>query len=208
MKRNKLLAALLLSVIVLSPAALTACGKKAASAAQTPITESPRMEIGTTPEGDRQAADPAAAIRDTYAGYWYGVFHLYEGTGEYVSYDDDVVAYFDFDAGAGNGTTAHVTMTGISDGRVLADLMVQIGEDDSWSVGGAEVFGTVTADLSHEFFEDSESMLVICGEAASDDSAFSFSINIRPWGMTWEDVEEEYPTEMPANYDDWYLPRL
>lgn len=209
MKRKTWLIVLLLAALALSLAALTACGKgEDEPAAALPTAEAPRETAEIKAEYDWQAMAAMTAIKQKYAGYWYGVFHLYDGTGEYVSYDDDALAYFDFDAGVGNGSTAHVTVYGISDYRLLADFMVQFDTDESWSVDGAEIFGSFAEEISHEFFEGTDSMLILSGEAGSDDGAFSFSINIRPWGMTWEDVEEDYPDEMPVNYYDWYLPLL
>ena len=209
MKRKTWLIALLLAALALSLTALTACGTEEEPAVPLP-TAAPTPEKPDETESlyDWQAMAALTAIKEKYSGYWYGVFHLYNGTGEYVSYDDDAVAFFDFESGLGNGAMAHVTVYGVSDQRLLADFMAQFEADESWTVDGAEIFGSFAGDVSHEFFEGAESMLILSGEAESDDSAFSFSINIRPWGMTWDDVVDEYPDEMPAYYDDWYLPQI
>ena len=207
MKRKTWLIALLLVSLAFSLAALTACGKEEEPEAALPTAApTPERPAETQPQYDWQAMAALTAIKEAYSGYWYGVFHLYDGAGEYLTYDDDVVAYFDFETGLGNGARAHVTVYGVSDRRLLADFMAEFEEDDSWTVDGAEIFGAFAEDVSHEFFEGADSLLILSGEAESDSDAFSFSIIIRPWGMTWDDVADEYSDDMPMYYDTWYLP--
>jgi len=41
-----------------------------------------------------------------------------------------------------------------------------------------------------------------------EDGAFDYTIILRPWGRTWEDVEASEPDMLPFFYHDWYLPYL
>lgn len=40
------------------------------------------------------------------------------------------------------------------------------------------------------------------------DGAFDYTIILRPWGRTWEDIEASEPDMLPYFYYDWYLPSL
>ena len=41
-----------------------------------------------------------------------------------------------------------------------------------------------------------------------DDGSFDYSIVLRPWGRTWEDVQTSRADMLPYFYFDWYLPCL
>lgn len=41
-----------------------------------------------------------------------------------------------------------------------------------------------------------------------EDGSFDYSIMLRPWGRTWEDVQTSQPDMLPYFYYDWYLPQL
>jgi len=40
------------------------------------------------------------------------------------------------------------------------------------------------------------------------DGSFDYSLLLRPWGRTWEDVEAADPVMLPYFYRDWYIPQL
>lgn len=210
MKRKNLLAALLLLAMAFSLLTLTACGKggEQDDAPALPTAEPTAEPEEEAPTYDWEAIAALSALREKYAGYWYGWFSLSNGSGDFAAYDDDVIASFDFGAINDYSLEARIQVTGLSDYALLADLTVQFAADGSWTFDNAEILGVPATEITNDFLEDLESMLILFGEAENDDSAFSFSIGIRPWGMTWEDAEEEYPDDIPANYYDWYLPQL
>ena len=53
-----------------------------------------------------------------------------------------------------------------------------------------------------------ESLLPISGEYSDEGGSFSYEIMLRPWGMTWDDVEEAEPDLLPYFYRSWYLPLI
>lgn len=42
----------------------------------------------------------------------------------------------------------------------------------------------------------------------SDKGSFDYTILLRPWGRTWEDIQAVSPDMLPYFYYDWYLPTL
>lgn len=49
-------------------------------------------------------------------------------------------------------------------------------------------------------------MLCLQGRHESDRGSFDYTIYLRPWGMLWEDAEQDAPDMLPYHYFDWYLP--
>ena len=42
----------------------------------------------------------------------------------------------------------------------------------------------------------------------SDEGSFDFTLLLRPWGLSWDDVAEIDPASLPIHYFDWYLPTV
>lgn len=62
-------------------------------------------------------------------------------------------------------------------------------------------------------FSHYENMLYFFGEYQSTEdpeSGFSYEIFLRPWGQSWQDLEEEFLDcfMLPPSYEDWYLPLI
>ena len=52
---------------------------------------------------------------------------------------------------------------------------------------------------------DYDNMIWISGDYEDGDDEFHYDIYLRPWGLYWDDVEEE---AHPYYYADWYLPLI
>lgn len=51
-------------------------------------------------------------------------------------------------------------------------------------------------------------MLCLQGCHESGQGIFDYTIYLRPWGMLWEDAEQDAPDMLPYHYFDWYLPLI
>ena len=54
-------------------------------------------------------------------------------------------------------------------------------------------------------------MICISGvytDPENGENTFVYSIYLRPWGESWEDVRADNEELMPYYYDDWYLPLI
>lgn len=49
-------------------------------------------------------------------------------------------------------------------------------------------------------------MLCLQGRHESGRGTFDYTVYLRPWGMLWEDAEQDSPGMLPYHYYDWYLP--
>ena len=52
---------------------------------------------------------------------------------------------------------------------------------------------------------DYDDMIWISGDYEDGDDEFHYDIYLRPWGLYWEDMEED---AYPYRYTDWYLPLI
>ena len=55
---------------------------------------------------------------------------------------------------------------------------------------------------------DGVSYIGVYNTVIYDDGSFDYSIYLRPWGRTWEDINATQPGLLPYFYYDWYLPML
>ena len=52
---------------------------------------------------------------------------------------------------------------------------------------------------------DYDDMIWISGDYEDGDDEFHYDIYLRPWGLYWDDMEED---TYPYRYTDWYLPLI
>ena len=52
---------------------------------------------------------------------------------------------------------------------------------------------------------DYDDMICISGDYEDGDDEFHYDIYLRPWGLYWDDMEED---AYPYRYNDWYLPLI
>lgn len=146
-----------------------------------------------------------------YGKGMYGVMFLYDTTGDYTQYEEnsfDVYCYFDFNVYEEPAPVAAVTVHDYKSGDVIGSFTVQFGSDDSWSAGGAEIFGAYCTSIAHSKTDKFPDVIEIGGKAEDDKGTFAFSMYVREWGKKWDDVEKQLPDNLPSHYSDWYLPRI
>lgn len=160
------------------------------------------------------AAETEDALLDWWNGDWYGWWTMsgcygdYEGmdgqwwdicgtidigedyTGTVILWDEDYTESEPMVAASVSlntaGTGEHGTM--MSEGGSFTDVNL---EHADWIVDPGLV--------------NYENMIHIDGFYENGDDEFSYDIFLRPWGIRWDDVEED---SLPYLYDDWYLPMV
>jgi len=201
----KKFAALLLTLI-LALTVFSACAKNTDPA--TAGTTTANVDNGAAADNGLAYMDD---IRATYGNGCYGWFYTANGTGEYVDVSErghDVRCFFDFDAGPEGSPVALASVRNYDNETEIARFTVQFGSDGSWSIGGATILEVQAATMTHQEVSEYPHLLAITGTVDDGKGTFDYTISLRPWGESWDDVAAAMPENMPEHYDDWYLPLI
>ncbi|MDL2294506.1 DUF5640 domain-containing protein [Ruminococcaceae bacterium OttesenSCG-928-D13] len=164
-----------------------------------------------TPTGDN-----LNALQQWWNGDWYGFIYLPTADGAWESLEDgwwDCFATIDSDAmGKGSiflwddggelgSVSLQITENGVS---AAGAAMSESGHFNKMEIGHADWIidpGTNTQPYDH--------LIIIDGTFEDPDGSeyggFMYELWLRPWGMLWDDADEE---DQPPGYHDWYLDRF
>ena len=187
------------------------------TAADPAESEAPaESETPVEPDTLSGSGDP---IGDYWNGQWYGWWVIREGTGMYADLAGqrwDLAAEIAYDA---QTTRADITLwdkdtsrsSPIGEVSVLIDPM--FGDFEFGTAGGRGGYFFLDTISAGDWFCDPstapyDNLIVFDGEYADIANSFSYSVYLRPWGQRWDDIEADDPDDLPAHYDDWYLPLI
>ena len=154
------------------------------------------------------------ALLDWWNGEWYGWWKMTGCYGDYESMEGD---WWDICGlvKIGSDYTGMITLWDEDYTRAEPMAMVSV----SLNKAGTGEHGTVMSeggwftdvDLEHaDWIVDPglmsyDDMIWIDGDYKNGDDEFHYDIYLRPWGLSWDDIEE---SGWPYRYSDWYLPLI
>ena len=176
------------------------------------LTRETGVNAGTEPTLPSAAADDA--LLEWWNGEWYGWWKMSGCYGYYESMEGnwwDVCGVIDI------GTDYTGTITLWDEDYTKSDPMASA--QVSLSEAGTGEHGTVMSEggwftnvaLEHADWIvdpallDYDDMIWISGDYEDGDDEFHYDIYLRPWGLYWDDMEED---TYPYRYTDWYLPLI
>ena len=176
------------------------------------LTRETGVNAGTEPTLPSAAADDA--LLEWWNGEWYGWWKMTDCSGSYESMEGqwwDICGVIEIDA----DRTGTVTLW--DEDYTKDDAMVSAAV--SLSDTGTGEHGTLTSDggwftdvaLAHADWivdpglQELADIICIDGRYENGDDTYRYEIYLRPWGLYWDDVEEE---NRPYLYADWYLPLI
>ena len=176
------------------------------------LTRETGVNAGTEPTLPSAAADDA--LLEWWNGEWYGWWKMTDCSGSYESMEGqwwDICGVIEIDA----DRTGTVTLW--DEDYTKDDAMVSAAV--SLSDTGTGEHGTLTSEggwftdvaLAHADWivdpglQELADIICIDGRYKNGDDTYRYEIYLRPWGLYWDDVEEE---NRPYLYADWYLPLI
>ena len=176
------------------------------------LTRETGVNVGTEPTLPSATADDA--LLEWWNGEWYGWWKMTDCSGSYESMEGqwwDICGVIEIDA----DRTGTVTLW--DEDYTKDDAMVSAAV--SLSDTGTGEHGTLTSEggwftdvaLAHADWivdpglQELADIICIDGRYENGDDTYRYEIYLRPWGLYWDDVEEE---NRPYLYADWYLPLI
>ena len=176
------------------------------------LTRETGVNAGTEPTLPSTTADDA--LLEWWNGEWYGWWKMTDCSGSYESMEGqwwDICGVIEIDA----DRTGTVTLW--DEDYTKDDAMVSAAV--SLSDTGTGEHGTLTSEsgwftdvaLAHADWivdpglQELADIICIDGRYENGDDMYRYEIYLRPWGLYWDDVEEE---NRPYLYADWYLPLI
>ena len=176
------------------------------------LTRETGVNAGTEPTLPSTTADDA--LLEWWNGEWYGWWKMTDCSGSYESMEGqwwDICGVIEIDA----DRTGTVTLW--DEDYTRDDAMVSAAV--SLSDTGTGEHGTLTSEggwftdvaLAHADWivdpglQELADIICIDGRYENGDDTYRYEIYLRPWGLYWDDVEEE---NRPYLYADWYLPLI
>lgn len=155
-------------------------------------------------------------LQQAWNGDWYGWWAISNADGDWQTLDRqtyDLFARISID-GDGAGTFT-LWDEELSADKPMARVTIQAtqGEDDAMgsavSTGGRFWRAPIAAEqwTLAPTVSGVDSMLVINDHYTSDEGSFDYTLVLRPWGSTWDDIAD-VPEYLPYYYADWYLPLI
>ena len=176
------------------------------------------MALSLTACGDKEESGNAAQtgdkVLDWWNGDWYGWWKMSGCYGYYESMEGkwwDVCGVIDI----GTDYTGTITLwdEDYTRSEPMASAQVSLSEAGTGEHGTVMSEGgwfTDTA-LAHADWIvdpgllDYDDLIWIDGDYENGDDTFHYDIYLRPWGLYWDDMEED---TYPYRYTDWYLPLI
>ena len=159
-------------------------------------------------------AETDDALLDWWNGEWYGWWKMTDCSGSYEEMEGqwwDVCGVIDI----ASDYTGTVTLwdEDYTKSEAMASAAVSLSD------AGTDEHGTMMSEggwftdteLEHADWivdpgvQELENLICIDGWYENGDDTYRYEIYLRPWGLYWDDVEEE---DRPYRYDDWYLPLI
>ena len=191
------------------------------------ITIDPSSLKRETPSADTTGSEPTVdstltsdpvengdALLDWWNGEWYGWWKM---SGCYGDYESMEGSWWDVCGDIDISTDYTGTITLWDEDYTRSEPMASA--EVSLSEIGTGTYGTVTSEggwftnvpLEHADWIvdpgllDYDDMIWISGDYEDGDDEFHYDIYLRPWGLYWDDMEED---GYPYSYTDWYLPLI
>ena len=176
------------------------------------LTRKTGANVGSEPTLPTEATGDA--LLDWWNGEWYGWWKMSDCSGSYESMEGqwwDVCGVIEI----GADLTGTVTLWDEDYTKTEAMASAAVSLSD----GGTGEHGTLTSEggwftdvaLAHADWivdpglQELADIICIDGWYENGDDAYRYEIYLRPWGLYWDDVEEE---NRPYLYADWYLPLI
>ena len=153
--------------------------------------------------------DPASWTSDVaknWNGVWYGVFQVSYGTGKYESYIGSVYDTYTVIYSDNNGEAVYASyIEGSPDPYLAAIAKI---EDTYFATGDGTLFDASIAlgeDASVGFSKsmDDNYAMLYGSYTDYDGDELEFTIYMKPYGETWDDIIEEDYLPIPPGYDDY-----
>lgn len=173
------------------------------------VSGAPSLAGGSTTE-----APSDGKMRDWWNDNWYGWWIMTDCWGDFEDMEGqwwDICGNIDIgEDGIGIVTLWDVDYT---KEEPMVSASVSLNEAGTSEIGTMMSEGGWFMDVPLEYADwivdpglvDYPDMIHIDGYYENDYYGFSYNIYLRPWGTYWDDVAEE---NLPAFYDDWYLPLI
>ena len=176
------------------------------------LTRETGVNAGTEPTLPSAAADDA--LLEWWNGEWYGWWKMTDCSGSYESMEGqwwDICGVIEIDA----DRTGTVTLWDEDYTKDEAMVSAAVSLSDT----GTGEHGTLTSEggwftdvaLAHADWivdpglQELADIICIDGRYENGDDTYRYEIYLRPWGLYWDDAEEE---NRPYLYADWYLPLI
>ena len=176
------------------------------------LTRETGVNAGTEPTLPSATADDA--LLEWWNGEWYGWWKMTDCSGSYESMEGqwwDICGVIEIDA----DRTGTVTLWDEDYTKDEAMVSAAVSLSDT----GTGEHGTLTSEggwftdvaLAHADWivdpglQELADIICIDGRYENGDDTYRYEIYLRPWGLYWDDVEEE---NRPYLYADWYLPLI
>ena len=176
------------------------------------LTRETGVNAGTEPTLPSATADDA--LLEWWNGEWYGWWKMTDCSGSYESMEGqwwDICGVIEIDA----DRTGTVTLWDEDYTKDEAMVSAAVSLSDT----GTGEHGTLTSEggwftdvaLAHADWivdpglQELADIICIDGWYENGDDTYRYEIYLRPWGLYWDDVEEE---NRPYLYADWYLPLI
>ena len=176
------------------------------------LTRETGVNAGTEPTLPSTTADDA--LLEWWNGEWYGWWKMTDCSGSYESMEGqwwDICGVIEIDA----DRTGTVTLWDEDYTKDEAMVSAAVSLSDT----GTGEHGTLTSEggwftdvaLAHADWivdpglQELADIICIDGWYENGDDTYRYEIYLRPWGLYWDDVEEE---NRPYLYADWYLPLI
>ena len=172
---------------------------------------------GEPPVDSTLTSDPAEtgdALLDWWNGEWYGWWKMSGCYGYYESMEGkwwDVCGVIDI----GTDYTGTITLwdEDYTRSEPMASAQVSLSEAGTGEHGTVMSEGGWFTNVALEHADwivdpallDYDDMIWISGDYEDGDDEFHYDIYLRPWGLHWDDMEED---TYPYRYTDWYLPLI
>ena len=177
-------------------------------------TEAMTTDPGAGTLGTDTMATTGDALLDWWNGEWYGWWKMSGCYGYYESMEGkwwDVCGVIDI----GTDYTGTITLwdEDYTKSEPMASAQVSLSEAGTGEHGTVMSEGGwfTNAALEHADWIvdpgllDYDDMIWISGDYEDGDDEFHYDIYLRPWGLYWDDMEED---TYPYRYTDWYLPLI
>ena len=176
------------------------------------LTRETGVNAGTEPTLPSTTADDA--LLEWWNGEWYGWWKMTDCSGSYESMEGqwwDICGVIEID----EDRTGTVTLWDEDYTKDEAMVSAAVSLSDT----GTGEHGTLTSEggwftdvaLAHADWivdpglQELADIICIDGRYENGDDTYRYEIYLRPWGLYWDDVEEE---NRPYLYADWYLPLI
>ena len=180
----------------------------------TDIWGNDEVTITFRKEGGSEAAATGDTLLDWWNGDWYGWWKMSGCYGYYESMEGkwwDVCGVIDI----GTDYTGTITLwdEDYTRSEPMASAQVSLSEAGTGEHGTVMSEGGWFTNVALEHADwivdpallDYDDMIWISGDYEDGDDEFHYDIYLRPWGLYWDDMEED---TYPYRYTDWYLPLI